>query len=774
MELRQFVPPGIEYYQSHDSYTPVGIPLWTENRSFDYWKRNPHRPLWTGTIFKARVLQLQRRQERVTLCIEDPNHHLIALDPSATFHGEINCKFNIQFPVNEERYICMQHVLPVIQQALVGTARPLVDFGTVLQPPQAKITSSGTSSRRNWLLSMLCPSTEDCLLQSKLNPGTFTRNYFDSELNWEQKKAVESVCLQDYGTVPFLISGPPGTGKTKSLVELALQLAHKAGEVCHILFCAPSDPAADTLVQRLSNHCKPGELLRLNRTSRTFAEVPGTILPFCYIVDDIFALPPFAQLMKYKIVVTTTRDASMLMYARLTNAELYASQYGLLHALFPYDPPPSVLKLHWSALLIDEAAQATEPEVLIPLSIIAPPPAVANLLIAPLFVMAGDEYQLGPRLALINSPLKTSLFARLFARPVYDHHPLARGKMNRTPPALSGDMLPILRPAFANLIRNYRSHPAILAVPSNLFYADTLEHLATDINRLSTWRGWKGKKWPVLFYNNSGEAEDTLEMDGGGWFNVKEAHIACDFAKKIMQTGLVQQHEICIMSPFKAQVKCLRNMIKTEKYGSLYDVDVGPTEAFQGLERGIVILCTTRTKERFVSKDQELGWGIVGMPTQMNVALTRAKFGLIVIGKTEVLESDENWRAFMSFCARNDLWDGKPFDWTRGGARNRLEKVLLAEEEAAKEIRRRRVLKVWNRGHSSGMGDEAMWHDGMQAEEDDMGATDGEESEDDGTARYDYNDLESDEGAGASLSAELPQPSLDQLHSEQGLFTDEE
>jgi superfamily I DNA and/or RNA helicase len=82
-------------------------------------------------------------------------------------------------------------------------------------------------------------------------------------------------------------------------------------------------------------------------------------------------------------------------------------------------------------------------------------------------------------------------------------------------------------------------------------------------------------------------------------------------------------------------------------------------EAFQGLESGVVILCTTRSKQRFVSKDKELDWGIVGMPNKMNVALTRAKFGLIVIGKKSVLAQDPNWNAWLQFCDRNGLLSGE-------------------------------------------------------------------------------------------------------------------
>jgi superfamily I DNA and/or RNA helicase len=497
--------------------------------------------------------------------------------------------------------------------------------------------------------------------------------------------------------------------------------------VSHILFCAPSDPAADTIVQRISAHFNPTELLRLNRPSRTFAEVPGAVLPFCYIQLDKFDLPPFKQLLAYKLVVTTCRDASLLLYSRLTNADLYAAEYGLRTSIHPYAAQPSQVELHWTALLIDEAAQAMEPEALIPLSIVVPPVESAKLAFSPLFVMAGDEHQLGPRTSLPSSPLKKSLFARLFARSVYADHPLSRGKSGNAPRALSSVMLPIARPAFANLIRNYRSHPAILAVPSALFYADTLEPEATDINRLASWSEWRGRRWPVLFRDNG--SGDQIEDDGGGWYNVGEAQIACWYAFLLVQTRLVQQNEICIMAPFQAQVQCLRKTIRDKGYGSLWDIDIGPTEAFQGLERGVVILCTTRSKERFINSDKRANWGIIGLPNKMNVALTRAKFGLIVIGRREILLRDPNWKALLDFCDRNGLVAGETDCNERlhdidNIEPTRLEKVLLAKE---RDLNDSRVL----RGVSQ---DDEMWTSGMQAASDmesmnEYGYSDQEENE---------------------------------------------
>jgi helicase MOV-10 len=473
-------------------------------------------------------------------------------------------------------------------------------------------------------------------------------------------------------------------------------------------------------------------MFRLNSWTRWFAEVPATILPYTYPENSFFSLPDFETMMSYKVVVTTCRDADMLVQARLTNESLMHLAQKTISAVAPQlskSVNPKQL-IHWTALLLDEAAQAIEPEALVPLSVVNPVFSMAATGAVstewshpvPQVVMAGDECQLGPLLSLKSAtPLATSLFARLFARPLYSAHPLSRANGSR---GLTSAMLPILRPPFTNLIRNYRSHPAILTVPSVLFYADSL---ITECNMLSdavrTWPGWqdadafggrsvavanidsgdayrangRGRNlscWPVLFVNNSGA--DTLESilagrRAGGLFNVNEAFVALRIVQSLLRHRIpgppterahgdlpstqvngyvseamtnndsIQPGEIVVMSPFRAQVNYLRT---TFREVGLYKVNIGPLEAFQGLESRIVILCTTRTRlgtvdqgrDRFVREDQSKGLGVIGERKKFNVAITRAKEGLIVIGDKECLTctKDEAWEEFLAFCERNE------------------------------------------------------------------------------------------------------------------------
>ncbi|KAL8774581.1 MAG: hypothetical protein Q9209_000954 [Squamulea sp. 1 TL-2023] len=508
-------------------------------------------------------------------------------------------------------------------------------------------------SNRAWLRRMLFPTASDGVMQRSLSQGVFKRSWFDRCLNHEQKKAVDSVLSRSYGNVPFLVNGPPGTGKTKTMVEMITQMAVEAENEGALLVCAPSESAADTLALRLRSHFEPKVMFRLNDFSRTSAEVPEELLPYCFVQSDIFQLPPLSELMACKIVIATCRAADVLVQARVTNSDLVALENNTLDILNPQlvaerrkRRNPS---LHWVALMVDEAAQATEPEMLIPLSVVAPPTS-CDTKPNPIFMMAGDQYQLGPRIYNASTTLRISMFERLSNEGIFADHPQARQSHRRL-----GPFEQMLRPPFVHLTRNYRSHPAILAIPSALFYADTLIPEASDTDELESWETWGGKRWPVLFACNRGVDEcENIHVVGGGWYNVREAEKAISYAQDLLGTEYIEdQKEICIMSPFRAQVNLIRKIARS---AGLWGLNIGPMDAFQGLESRFVILCTTRTRDRFLEEDAIKGMGIVNEPKKFNVAITRAKQGLVVIGNPWILEQDPYWSAFMRFCWRNGLW----------------------------------------------------------------------------------------------------------------------
>jgi helicase MOV-10 len=308
-------------------------------------------------------------------------------------------------------------------------------------------------------------------------------------------------------------------------------------------------------------------------------------------------------------------------------------------------------------------------------------------------------------------------------------------------------MLPIIRPPFTDLIRNYRSHPAIIATPSSLFYNDTLEPTAANVDSLLSWSGFEGRQMPVLFADN--RSPDEIERDGGGWYNLGEVNVAINFALSFLREGLLQQHEICIMSPFAAQVRALRLRARHPDL-RLHSINIGPLEAFQGLESKLVILCTTRTRDRFIDQDLAKGLGVIHEPRRFNVALTRAMEGLVIIGHPGILSQDENWASFMAFCRRNQAWTGnEPDDWHTPHSR----KIKMSRLEKQMQFRSRVDEDVQNGGDGLSkrlrrLGlmrseEDQQWEAGIAAEEevavdfelaeDDGSVTEGDASEENGT-----------------------------------------
>ncbi|KAF2020911.1 P-loop containing nucleoside triphosphate hydrolase protein [Aaosphaeria arxii CBS 175.79] len=583
----------------------------------------------------------------------------------------------------------------------------------------------------DWIRRMLFPRESDGQVQTELRKLPF-QGMFDRLINYEQLQSVNSVSKQNYGVMPFIISGPPGTGKTKTIVETTMQLVHTT-DIAHVLVVAPSEPAADTLALRLKKYLTPQQLLRLNGPWRADNEVPAEILSHCHMERGMFYIPPFAQLMKYNVVVTSTRDASILADARVTNNDLYHIETNM-HSAFHSEGHHRPETLHWGALLMDEAAQATELDTLAALSIVCPPSAwpMGDNVAQPCFIMAGDQHQLGPRTASLHPEYSRSLFARLAERTAYSDHPLSRSRARPTnrPLVMTARMLPMLYPPFANLTRNYRSHPAILTFPSCEFYNDTLiPEAPVPTTPLQHSPLWKGRGWPVLFVPNSGP--DDIERDGGGWYNMSEAKVARDVALHLVMNSGVAERDIVIMSPFAAQVKRLRAVVRTTRYwnrSGMWDVNIGPLEAFQGLESRVVILCVTRTKEKFVDLDVQRGLGVVGQRRQMNVALTRAKEGLIVIGDPKVMKMDPHWRRWLAFCQRNGLVQESL--WSLGLQREYqdvgvLERALLAKDE----LRNNHSGRVLG---AAAMLEDEMWTAGLEAALDEYDDGYHEEAESDG------------------------------------------
>jgi len=120
-------------------------------------------------------------------------------------------------------------------------------------------------------------------------------------------------------------------------------------------------------------------------------------------------------------------------------------------------------------------------------------------------------------------------------------------------------------------------------------------------------------------------------------------------------TPPLEAAHIGVMAPWRGQVWKIRESLRKK---SLSRVDVGTVEDFQGRESRVIIISCVRSRPRFLKEDATKGLGLVFERKRMNVAITRAKELLVVIGNGTLLQRDPYWKAFLQFTLRHNLYTG--------------------------------------------------------------------------------------------------------------------
>lgn len=432
-------------------------------------------------------------------------------------------------------------------------------------------------------------------------------------LNPEQEQAVKHVLNLHAGreaAAPYIIFGPPGTGKTVTLLECLIQLI-KTQPFSKLLVCAPSNTAADLVCQGLVNKLEIKEMIRINAYAREVRDVPENIRPHCFLSESegTWEFPPLHAILAARVVVTTCVSAG----------GLYQNQ---------------VPSSHFTGIFIDEAAQAQEPEILISISGLMSATTVV--------VLAGDHMQLGP---VIRSSLAaqcglgTSLLERLALRPVYQPTDGVRDCQRIT-----------------KLLCNYRSHPAILENANNLFYGGELVARAKACSFVG-WHELPNPKIPVIFHGVVGK--EMREGNSPSWFNPDEAVILQSYIEKIIafKKSGTKPEDIGCISPYCKQVQKIRLLLKNHNLGG---ATVGSVEQFQGQERQVIIISIVRSKPQFLDFDARHNLGFLNNPKRFNVATTRAKALMIVIGNPLLAANDEHWGEFLKWCVQNKAYTGMP------------------------------------------------------------------------------------------------------------------
>ncbi|TRZ12568.1 hypothetical protein HGM15179_014547 [Zosterops borbonicus] len=523
-----------------------------------------------------------------------------------------------------------------LQKKFVKNLKFDVTFTFSRLPLQVQHRAVVLAMRRS-LFSLLFPSASCC---KSLFPGPFQPRWFNRKLetNEEQRKAVTHIVTGMSRPAPYLIFGPPGTGKTVTMVE-AIKQVWTCFKDAHILACAPSNSAADLLCQCIIKDIAPRHVYRLIATSRNYRDVPPDIMPCCNWDDEqsSYVYPSKESLKRYRIIITTLVTAGRLVSANF---------------------PPGF----FSHVFIDECGQAVEPESIV---------AIAGLL-APMdeetnpnggqLVLAGDPKQLGPVLTsplAIQHGLGTSLLERLML-----HNPLYK----KSSGGYDAQFI-------TKLLWNYRSHEAILRIPNELFYDNELKVCHSnglDIRNLyCTWEELPKKGFPIIFHGVCGE--DQREAKSPSFFNTAEIEVLVHYLKKLLQSRgkggcpNVSPKEIGIISPYRKQVEKIRKAITSlepdlRKLPDISQLKVGSVEEFQGQERNVILISTVRSCSTYLQFDQTFRLGFLKNPKRLNVAITRAKALLIVVGNPTVLSKDPHWHRFLRYCKEEGGYTGYPYE----------------------------------------------------------------------------------------------------------------
>ncbi|KHG04449.1 putative RNA helicase SDE3 -like protein [Gossypium arboreum] len=427
-------------------------------------------------------------------------------------------------------------------------------------------------------------------------------------LNVEQMHSVEMI-LACKGAPPYVIYGPPGTGKTMTLVESILQIymTRKNGR---ILVCAASNSAADHILERLIGNenvkVKESEIFRLNATSRPYEDVPLDHIRFSYFELSVFKCPPLEALNRYRIIISTYMSSTLL--------------YG-----------EGVNRGHFSHIFLDEAGQASEPESMVPIANFCQKETVV--------VLAGDPKQLGP--VVFSKDAESLGLGKSYLERLFECESYCNEDANFV----------------TKLVRNYRCHPAILDLPSRLFYKGQLIACKDDnsFSKISNLDFFPNKEFPVLFFGIQGC--DEREGNNPSWFNRIEVSKVVDIINKLRGSSDLNESDIGIITPYRQQVLKIKKVLET---WDLLDVKVGSVEQFQGQEREVIIVSTVRSTVKHNEFDRTYCLGFLSNPKRFNVAITRAKSLLIIVGNPHIVCKDPYWEKLLWQCHENNSYQGCP------------------------------------------------------------------------------------------------------------------
>lgn len=444
-----------------------------------------------------------------------------------------------------------------------------------------------------------------------------------SNLNASQQAAIESALSQRL----TLIQGPPGTGKTTTATHLLHHFAQQGSGP--LLATAESNVAVDNLLEglldlgvkalRIGRPVKVREHLR-SATLDALLENHPMQEELAFLQDEQRELRKSLPSLKGKEKGLMHRDISInqkeirrmenvMTASVLDEAEVIcATTIGCGHRLLESRKFPIVL--------MDEATQATEPSALVPIV-----KGCRQL------VLVGDHQQLPPTVLSRRAEkggLNRSLFDRLIAC------------------GLRSNLL----------TTQYRMHPILREFPSARFYENRLEDGCTADQRPPPagflWPDWDR---PMAFVPVEGVEE--ADEEGKSRSNRDEAAKVLGVVNDLLAIGDLQPHDIGVISPYNGQVRELTRLFEMaggRESGQPYaGLEIKSVDGYQGREKEVIVFSTVRANDR-----GEVGF--LADYRRLNVAITRAKRGLILLGHPTTLRHDGTWRSYLDWIEEHQLF----------------------------------------------------------------------------------------------------------------------
>jgi len=476
------------------------------------------------------------------------------------------------------------------------------------------------------------------------NPrGQFTRAaLLDSQLDDDQLAVVTNILEPCMARVPSVVLGPFGCGKTRTLMEVVAQLVmrqRRTKEPIRVLIATQAHVSADLYVKQFARFMSPAELLRLYPSERRKETIPDVCLPFTHQGrQGNFAAPPADVFMSKTVVISTIVSSSMLMSEGLSVPRAQHAKAALLlkqrgdgnedgidasGRFFSYNSCVAGVSGNcFSHILVDEAAQASEPDVLGALALAGPDTKI---------VLVGDHKQIGPEVSSDTARrlgLERSILERLHAlsayKPSAQHQAVALARQAQLAhgAAADGKFPPLMSDCRRLLSKNYRSHQQLTDFTSKLFYGTAVVPRAEGIN-VPAWPTSNMQRPPAargsLVFIPSTENAVQNPMNSS-WQNSQEVQ---EIAKTVVTllrppsaggAGL-EPKQIRIVAAYRQQVISLRVYFRNlqaemRKNGAmtvlpLSKVPISHARDVQGEETDVMIISTVRSFTDVLSEAAE-------------------------------------------------------------------------------------------------------------------------------------------------------------------------